>query len=148
MQNKIFLQHKFNCSPTTLFDWLTQPKLISKWFGPKSIKITSVQADVSVSGYYRIKLKKPDNECFYIEGKYLEIIKPSKLVFTFRYQGLPKKPPPSIVTIKLEALNASTTLLYLSQEFNQAPLDLENRTQAWNHMINKLSLEVSTGALL
>jgi uncharacterized protein YndB with AHSA1/START domain len=143
MQNKIFLKHEFKCALPELFRWLSQPELIIKWFGPKDFKVRSVQADVRTGGKYQIELVKPHNKSFYIAGEYLEVSNPSKLVFTFIYQGLTTIPPPSVVTIKLEALNSNESMLYLSQEFKWIPPDIDHRSNSWNFMFNALAKAVS-----
>ena len=137
--NKIFINRKFNCSVSQLFEWLVQPSLIAKWFGPKHLSTGDVQTDLQVGGDYSIELLKPDRQNFFIKGKYIEINVPNLVVFTLHYEGLPSPPPNSIVKIKLEELIQNQSLLTLTQDFEHTPSDMSSRTKAWEHMFQVLT---------
>ena len=137
--NKIFINRKFNCSASQLFDWLVQPSLIAQWFGPKHLSTGEVQTDIQVGGDYSIELKKSNDQNFFIEGTYIEINAPDLLVFTLHYQGLASPPPSSTVKIKLEGLNPNQSLLTLNQDFEHTPSDMDSRTKAWEHMFQLLA---------
>jgi len=136
--NKIVVSRKFNCPPAELFDWLIRPALIAQWFGPKHLSIGAVKTDIRVGGNYTIELLNSAAKSFFIKGKYIEISKPYRLVFTFHYFGLPSAPPDSFVKIKLETIAQNQSLLTLSQDFKHKPSDMDSRTNAWEHMLQKL----------
>lgn len=136
--NKIYIKRDFACNPNELFRYLIQPDLIAKWFGPKHTVVGAVSMDVRVNGSYSIELIKPDNKNFFIVGSYIEIDKPSRLVFSFQYQGLPSSPPESRVEITIKADGSGNSKLLLTQQFEVMPADMENRTVAWNNMLTKL----------
>ena len=137
--NKVFINRKFNCSPTSLFDWLTKPDLLAQWFGPPNYTIGMVQTDTRINGKYSIELVSPGDQHFFIEGEYLEINAPNSLEFALRYTGLPTPPPESTVKIKLTAVGENECQLSLTQQFELAPTDMENRTKAWEYMLEKLA---------
>ncbi len=138
-QNSVIVRRLFKCPVNTLFKWLIEPDLIALWFGPKQIKVVKVQNKIAVGGKYQIKLQKPNDDIFYIQGIYLEILKPNKIVYSFDYVGLNKAPPSSVVSITLEKVDNSVTKLTLTQTFDQIPLDMVNRTKAWKNMMLLLS---------
>ena len=141
--NKIFINRKFNCSASQLFDWLVKPSLIVQWFGPKHLSIGAVQTDLQLGGNYSIELLKPNDQNFFIKGKYIEINAPDLLVFTFQYIGLSIAPPNSIVKIKIEELNQNESLLTLTQDFEHTPSDMDSRTKAWEHMFLILANQIN-----
>ena len=142
-QNKIYVNRKFNCAQSTLFEWLTNPQLIAQWFGPKQLTIGKVESDVQIGGNYSIELQKPNGQNIYIEGEYLELNSPENLTYTFVYRGMPTPPPDSTVKIILESISEKETQLNLIQEFVVAPSNMENRTENWNRMFTLLNEKVS-----
>jgi len=140
--NKIFINRKFNCSSTELFDWLVRPELIAKWSGPKHLSVGMVESDLRIGGKYSIELIKSDDQNFFIEGKYIELKEPTKLVFSFRYRGLPSQPPDSIVKITIKSTSDSEAHLFLVQDFVTVPADMENRTKSWEYMFGVLEEEI------
>ncbi|NQY08864.1 MAG: SRPBCC domain-containing protein [Flavobacteriales bacterium] len=137
--NTVYVSREFNCTKSKLFEWITQPDLISKWFGPKHLSVKNVTNELRVNGNYNIEMIKPDGSTFIIGGKYLEIEEPNKLKFSFAYVGLAETPPESTVEIILEEINATQTKLSLIQKFETVPADMENRTKAWEGMFFKLT---------
>ena len=136
--NSVFVTRKFNCSASELFDWLVQPNLVAKWFGPKHLSVGKVQTDIRVGGKYSIELKRSDGQSFFIEGRYYEINAPSSLTFSLHYEGVESAPPNSTVKIKLVEITQNESLLSLVQEFEYTPADMEGRTKAWEHMLQEL----------
>ena len=137
-QDSIYISRRFNCTVHTLFKWLSEPELICQWFGPKHLKVVAVTTDLKIGGAYRIQLLKPDGVIFSIEGVYIEINEPSKLVFSFAYKGMSNTPPDSIVKIILNKVDSNNSNLSLIQSFESTPKDLYNRTKAWEIMFKRL----------
>jgi uncharacterized protein YndB with AHSA1/START domain len=68
-----------------VFDAWTRPELLKRWWIPKSIGISfvSCEADVRVGGTYRFVFAHPaSKEPMAFFGKYLEVVPPSRLVWT------------------------------------------------------------------
>jgi uncharacterized protein YndB with AHSA1/START domain len=117
---------------------MVDPALLSQWFGPKHLKVLDVDTDLRIGGSYAIRLLKPDGAEFSIEGRYIEIAEPDKLVFSLTYKGLSKTPPDSQVHITIEGLESNSSHLTLVQKFDVIPDDMHNRTVAWEFMLAKL----------
>ena len=137
-QNSLFINRRFHCTASVLFDYLTQPRLIATWFGPKHVRVGNVQTDVRIGGAYSIELIDVKDRNFLIRGEYTEIEFPNKLTFSLEYQKVSYPPPKSMVKIRLEELTPDHTMLILTQEFEIAPPDMENRNESWEHMFSKL----------
>ena len=143
-QHKIFVQRRFHCSVPELFHYLVQPNLLAQWFGPRHLSVGAVRTEVRVGGKYSIELRQADERSFTIEGEYIEVDEPYGLTFTFEYRGLANLPPKSVVKIQLEELAEGESLLSLTQDFEWAPSDLENRTHAWEYMLEVLGAKFKT----
>ena len=136
--NSVYLTREFNCSINELFRWIVEPQLIAQWFGPKHLSVANVETDLCVGGQYRIELLKPDDQRFNIEGEYIEITEPYKLVFSLKYSGLANTPPDSLVNIDLEVIDSHISKLSLLQKFDSMPSDMKNRAKTWEGMLTKL----------
>ena len=137
-QNKVFINRKFNCAASDLFEWLIQPGLIAKWFGPKHWSVGAVQTDTRIGGKYSIELIKSDSQKFFVVGEYLEINAPNTLVFSFQYQGSSSNPPDSTIKINITELSETKSQLSFTQDFVSTPPDFHKRTEAWEAMFQLL----------
>ena len=143
-RNKVFVKRNFACSVSDLFNWLVQPELIAKWFGPKHYQVGVVYTDLQVGGRYSIELKKSDRQNFTVEGEYLEVNAPHNLSFTFQYKGLPSRSPKSVVKIQIAEVTPQESSLSLVQDFEWVPSNMEARTEAWEYMLQLLDDNISS----
>jgi glutathione S-transferase len=73
----------------------TSPDEISKWFGCGPSKVVGVTADVKVGGEYSIRVGGGDCQTGKdtgereVRGKYVEVKKPSRLVYTWSWSNIP-----------------------------------------------------------
>ena len=141
-KNSLYISRRFNCSVNTLFKWIVEPDLICQWFGPKSMTLVEVKNDLTIGGAYTIELLKPNGMAFSIEGEYIEIDEPNKVVFTFTYKGIPNTPPASIVEITIERVDTNISNLSLIQKFDIVPTDMPSRSSAWQNMFAKLKEKI------
>ena len=107
------IKRTYPASPERIFDALTQPQLMAKWFFGMEDGRAEVESDLRVGGQYRIRMFKPDgsgSECadYDPHGEYLEIDRPRKLVFTWISEGFVDY---SVVTILLEPRGDETELI-------------------------------------
>lgn len=137
--NNVYVSRNFNCSVEQLFKWMVEPSLICQWFGPKNFQVINTISELSIGGKISIELAKPDGEHFFIEGEYMEIAPPNKLLFSFAYRGLKNTPPSSIVQITLKSVDSNIAQLSLVQKFTSTPTDIKSRTNAWENMFSKLN---------
>lgn len=85
-RTSVKISRRFNASPERVFDAWTDPAMASQWlFTTKSSK-TTYDLDVRVGGSYTIT-RISNGKKYVAVGKYVEIDRPRKLVFTF---GMPQ----------------------------------------------------------
>jgi len=67
-----------------VFQAWTKPELFKKWWVPKSFPIVllSCEMDVRTGGKYRLEMGHGDSKPMAFFGKYLEVIAPSRIVWT------------------------------------------------------------------
>jgi uncharacterized protein YndB with AHSA1/START domain len=72
-----------------VFQAWANPDLFKQWWVPKSFGLTllSCEADVRVGGQYRLVFRHGDSEPMAFFGRYLEVVPPSRLVWTNEEAG-------------------------------------------------------------
>ena len=76
----------FDASPEQVYDaWIT-PAALATWLLPSGKGRTEAQVDPRVGGRYRILMLQDDGKYDHL-GEYLVMERPSKLVFTWIFQG-------------------------------------------------------------
>jgi len=74
----------FDAPPRIVFEAWTRPELFMRWWAPKSmgVPIRACEMDVRVGGIYRVEFGHDAENSFEFFGKYLEVVPPSRLVWT------------------------------------------------------------------
>lgn len=118
---EITLTRVFDAPRRMVFDALTKPELLKRWFGPHGWSLTSCTVDLRVGGKWRNVLRGPDGRDMGMSGEYREIAPPDRLVSTESFDDYPGE---SINTISLSEQNGKTTftcsILYISKEIRDA----------------------------
>jgi uncharacterized protein YndB with AHSA1/START domain len=86
---EIVLTREFDAPIQLVFDVLTKPEHVSKWFAPFGEEVTVCSIDLRVGGHYHIVMVTDDGtECSF-RGTYLEIEPPTRTVETWVFEGRP-----------------------------------------------------------
>lgn len=73
----------FDAPPERVFKaWTTKKDFIS-WYGPEGFTVPFCEMDVQVGGAWRACIRSSEGDEYWMQGKYIEITAPSKLVFTY-----------------------------------------------------------------
>ena len=80
---------EFEAPIALVFDVLTKPEHVSKWFAPFECEVTECSIDLRVGGTYHIVFATDDGtECSF-RGTYLEVEPPTRTVETWLFEGWP-----------------------------------------------------------
>jgi len=86
---EIVTTRKFDAPVALVFDVLTKPEHVRRWWATAGDKMTVCEIDLCVGGYFRNVFVTPDGmECSF-RGTYLEIDPPTRLVNTWLFEGWP-----------------------------------------------------------
>jgi uncharacterized protein YndB with AHSA1/START domain len=114
---EIVLTRVFEAPRRLVFDAMTKPELLKRWFGPRGWSLTVCEVDLKVGGAWRFVLSGPNDREMSMHGVYCEIRPPERSVHTEIIDPFLAE---SVVTTVLEEGNGRTTLigrvLYPSQE--------------------------------
>jgi uncharacterized protein YndB with AHSA1/START domain len=83
-ERELVVTRTFNGPARIVFEAWTTPELMKRWWAPKStgMVLLSCEQDVRVGGKYRLEFGRGTSESMAFHGKYLEVIPPSRLVWT------------------------------------------------------------------
>lgn len=96
---------------------LTDPDELGRWWGPRGFTAPSVDFDQREGGRYRIAMQPPDGELFHLSGKFLEVVPPTRLAYTFRWEPPDPEDRETVVTLSLEDRGETTELRVAQGEF-------------------------------
>lgn len=116
-EREIVLTRVFQAPRRLVFDAMTKPELLKKWFGPRGWSLVECEVDLRVGGAWRFVLCGPAEREMSMHGMYREIAAPERSVHTEIIDPFAVE---SIVTTVLTEAEGKTTLigtvLYPSQE--------------------------------
>ncbi|HWF81041.1 MAG TPA: SRPBCC domain-containing protein [Streptosporangiaceae bacterium] len=86
---EIVITREFDASIELVFDVLTKPEHVRKWFSPRGDEVTECSIEPRVGGDYHIVFVTDDGtECSF-RGTYLEVEPPTRTVQTWLFDGWP-----------------------------------------------------------
>jgi uncharacterized protein YndB with AHSA1/START domain len=102
---EVVVTRHFNAPPRLVFEAWSTPELFMRWWVPKSMGMTlrSCEMDVRTGGTYRLSF----GEGMDFFGRYLEVIPPSRIVWTNEEGG----DNGSVTTVTLTERNGKTLLV-------------------------------------
>jgi len=127
-----------------IFSMLTEPVELAKWWGPYGFTTPGVEVDLRVGGGYRFSMKPPDGDLFHLSGDFVEIKRPSRLIYTFRWEEPTPDDRETVVTLSLDALG-DTARVSLSHGLFATEERLALHLSGWKDSLEKLREVVGSG---
>ena len=106
------LVRRIKARPSIVFDAVTTADGIARWWGPDAGPVLMAEADVRVGGQFRVRFRMLDGSEHESQGEYLELVKPERVVFSWRWTGGQEDPGISRVEIRLRAIPEGTELTF------------------------------------
>ncbi len=118
-----------------VFKAWTDPSLMKQWWQQLDVKYAeNIKLDLRKGGKYEIHMRTK-TELYIMQGEYLEIVKPEKLVFTWRAESTYQKE--TKVTVLLKDLGAETELLLTHEAFPDTK-SRDGHFQGWRPVLENL----------
>jgi len=136
---KVHVTRCFNESPERVFDAWLDPEMIGRWmFGPalREEEVLRIAVDARVGGSFSFLVRRQGEEIDHI-GRYREIDRPRRLVFTWGIAGASEDESLVIIEIVPSGTGAE---LNLTHEMDPKWADYASRTAAaWTKMLDALA---------
>ena len=105
---EIVITREFDAPIGLVFDVLTKPEHVSKWFPPFECEMKECSIDLRVGGnYHQVFVTEDGTECSF-RGTYLEVEPPARTVETWRFEGWPDAE--AVESVDLHETDGVTTL--------------------------------------
>ncbi len=134
-KGRILAHVEIAAAPERVFQALASNEVCDWWVRPGVFNTTEWSGEVRVGGRYRTK-GIARGEPYTIEGEFLEIDPPRKLVMTWHRAGTPGEP--TVVTYMLETIDGGTRLTLRHAGFTSAE-NLTNVAAGWKTSFDQLA---------
>jgi uncharacterized protein YndB with AHSA1/START domain len=131
--------------PDRVFRALTDPEEIVRWWGsPETYRTTEWVADLRVGGRWRAGGRAADGRPFAVEGEFVEVDPPRKLVQTWKadWDG----GHVTSLTYRLEPIPGGTRVTVRHEGFGGRPEAAQGHTQGWEAVLAWLERHVAGAA--
>lgn len=128
---------RIRARPSVVFDAVTTAEGIAQWWGPDAGPVLLAETDVRVGGRYRLRFRKLDGMEHETTGTYLELLRPERVVMSWRWVGGAEDPGESRIEMVLRAIPEGTELTFSHSRLH----DEETRRSheaGWNGSLQKL----------
>ena len=116
----------------------TTPEAIKVWFGPDNCRVLDVQVDLRVDGEYCFSLSTEDLGEIKVRGRYLEVTPPTKLIYTWRWEGNSELTAgTSLVTVEFTSAGTFTEI-HLTHEQLPSIESRDDHGHGWSGALDKL----------
>lgn len=134
------LVRRYPAPPNRVFDALTKPDLLSRWFAPSDDFDAVVDRfEAEVGGSYRIEMRNKDGNVHTCIGKVQEVDAPNRLVYTWRWEGgAMGEMPDTLVTWELQPVGNGTELVLIHERFPNEEAKGQHE-QGWNGCMERLA---------
>ena len=81
-EREVIITRVFDAPRDLVFRAWTDPRHVSQWWGPHHFTNPVCEVDPRVGGAIRIHMRAPDGTVYPMTGRFVEIDRPHRLVFT------------------------------------------------------------------
>jgi uncharacterized protein YndB with AHSA1/START domain len=138
------LVRRIRARPQIVFDAVTTPEGIAHWWGPDAGPVLVAETDPRVGGRYRVRFRKLDSTEHESSGEFLEIVRPERIVMTWRWTGGMEDPGESRVEITLKAVPEGTELTFVHSLLHDEEVRLSHEG-GWSTALDKLAAHFAAG---
>ena len=134
---RLVIRREFAAPPEAVFDAWCNPQLLAKWMGPAGgWSNPNIEIDLRVGGRYAITMREPGGADHFVSGEYLEIARPSRLVFTWAWRATPDAV--SQVTVEIIAKSKRWSVMVLTHDRIAGPAVRDRHAQGWQGCLDRL----------
>lgn len=107
------IERSYDTSPEEVFDAWTNPEVLRRWWVVQSGETTPIaEVDLRVGGRYRLAMETPEGVRHTVQGEYLQVDRPRRLVYSWQWEldagGLG---PASTVSVEFRRRGESTEVV-------------------------------------
>ena len=132
----VVVTRRIAASPATVFSFFTDVERWTSWQG------VGGEIDPRPGGVFRIRM--PGEQV--ASGRFVEVVPPTRLVFTWGWEGEASAVPPGSTTVVIELEpDAAGTRLRLTHSALAPPPVAEHHRQGWQQYLGRLAVRAEGG---
>jgi uncharacterized protein YndB with AHSA1/START domain len=144
---EVSLTRRIAATPEMVFATCTDPKHLAEWWGPKGFTNPVCEADARVGGAIRIHMRAPDGVVYPMTGRFVEIDRPHRLVFsTVAIDGEGRSMFEVLNTVTFTEIDGRTEISLVARVTRTtaaAPQYLAGMSQGWSQSLDRLAALVA-----
>jgi uncharacterized protein YndB with AHSA1/START domain len=131
------LVRRIDARPSVVFDALTTPEGIARWWGPDAGPVLAAESDVRIGGRFRVRFRLLDGTEHESTGTYLELVPSKRVVMTWRWSEGGADSGESLVEITLRDIQDGTELTFIHSRLQDEEAR-RSHEQGWAGALRKL----------
>jgi uncharacterized protein YndB with AHSA1/START domain len=131
------LTHFLDAPPEEVFAAWIEPAQFSRWFAPEGLTLPHHSLDVRPGGSWSATMRQPDGTDLVVSGRYREIDRPRKLVFTWAWHADGKRGHETEVSVELAPERDGTRLVLTQRNFATTG-DRDMHHEGWGSSLENL----------
>jgi len=137
------LEREFSVSPEKLFDWVSAPDKLLKWWGPEGMHVPEHTLDFSRIGPWYSIMQNAEGQQFKVSGHVTHVDPPKSIGFTWGWHDPEdKRGTESHVTFSVVASESGSRLLIDHRELGDDEISASHET-GWTSALRKLSAHLN-----
>jgi uncharacterized protein YndB with AHSA1/START domain len=136
----LVVRRRIEADARRLFEAWTQPEYLRSWWGPKSVRCLEAEVDLRVGGRYRIVNGLPDGTQIVIDGTFMAVEAPRRLVYTWTVT--PGEGERELVTVCFDSLSDAITEVVVTHERIASPRLRDSHRAGWDGCLDGLAAHV------
>ncbi len=140
--HSVRLTRRFRATPQFLFDCFTDPALVMQWWGPAGTHCPRAVSDPRTGGAWEFDMVGDESGLpFHVKGRYLEVRRPKRLVFSWVWDNSPQEE--TRVTLTFIAMGESETELRLLHDRFPNADRADEHSSGWTSSLDGLGLAIA-----
>ena len=123
--------------PPVAFGAFSDSSQLARWWGPEGFTVPSVDFHPRVGGTYRIEMRPPQGDPFFLIGEFREVDPPARLAFTFAWEDPDPDDVDTLVTLVFRDLGEATEVALAQGPFKTEARRALHR-DGWSDSFDKL----------
>lgn len=123
-----------------VYDAFSTQAGLTAWMGPRGRRVVRCEVDAREGGAWHVEMRGQDGSTLGAGGRYTSLQRPSKLAFTWRWEGAPNPMPglETLVEVQLTDKDGGTEMRMTHSGFPAAAAR-DGHDQGWSSAFNKLN---------
>jgi uncharacterized protein YndB with AHSA1/START domain len=144
---EVTITRVFDAPRDLVFKVWTDAKHVKQWWGPNFFTVPKCEIDAREGGDIYIVMRAPDGSDYPMSGKFVEIVRPERIVFTSAAidpAGKPLFEVHNTITFVAEGKKTRLTMhARVTSATAEAPRYLQGMEQGWSETLQRLGAYVA-----